>query len=76
MAQTFVIREPQMLHTGDGKEFVNVFLTNWLKKRNFKHIFGGKYHQQSQRAVKNFDKTIQKLLNEAYTNSMFNGDEE
>ena len=65
MAQTFVIKEPQMLHTGDGKEFVNEFLTNWLKKRNFKHILGGKYHQQSQREVENFNKTIHKLLNEA-----------
>ena len=76
MAQTFVIKEPQMLHTGDGKEFVNEFLLNWLEKRNIKHILGGKCHPQSQRAVKSFNKTIQKLLNEAYTNSMFNGDEE
>ena len=36
----------------------------------------GKYHPQSQGAVENFNKTIQKFLNEAYTNSMFNGDEE
>ena len=37
---------------------------------------GGKYHPQSQGAVECFNKTIQKFLNEAYTNSMFNGDEE
>ena len=36
----------------------------------------GKYHLLSQGAVENLNKTIQKLLNEAYTNSMFNGDEE
>ena len=37
---------------------------------------GGKYHPQSQGAVENFNKTIQKFLNEAYIKSMFNGDEE
>ena len=36
----------------------------------------GKYQPQSQGAVESFNKTIQKYLNEAYTNSMFNGDEE
>ena len=36
----------------------------------------GKYHPQSQRAVESFSRTIQKILNEANTNSMFNGDEE
>ena len=76
LAQAFVIGEPQMLHTDNGKEFVNELLTNWLEKRNIKHILGGKYHPQSQGAVESFNKTIQKFLNEAYTNSMFNGDEE
>ena len=65
-----------MLHTDNGKEFVNELLTNWLEKRNIKHILGGKYYPQSQGAVESFNKTIQKFLNEAYTNSMFNGDEE
>ena len=37
---------------------------------------GGKYHPQSQEEVKSFHKTIQNFLNEAYTNTMFNGDEE
>ena len=27
MAQAFVIEEPQMLHTDDGKEFANELLT-------------------------------------------------
>ena len=36
----------------------------------------GKYQPQSQGAVESFNKTIHKFLNEAYTNSMFNGDEE
>ena len=76
MAQAFMIGEPQMLHTDNGKEFVNELLTNWLEKRNIKHILGGKYHPQSQGAVESFNKTIQKFLNEAYTNSMFNRDEE
>ena len=65
-----------MLHTDNEKEFVNELLTNWLEKRNIKHILRGKYHPQSQRAVESFNKTIQKFLNEAYTNSMFNEDEE
>ena len=37
---------------------------------------GEKYHPQSQGADKSFIKSIQKFLNETYTNSMFNGDEE
>ena len=65
-----------MLHTDNEKEFVKELLTNWLEKRNIKHILRWKYHPQSQRAVESFNKTIQKFLNEAYTNSMFNGDEE
>ena len=36
----------------------------------------GKYYPQSQGAGESFNKTIQKFLNEEYTNSMFNGDEE
>ena len=76
MAQAFVIGETKMLHTDNGKEFVNELLTNWFEKRNVKHILGGEYHPQSQGAVEGLNKTIQKFLNEVYTNSMFNGDEE
>ena len=76
MAQAFVIGEPFMLHTDNGKEFVNVLLANWLEKRNVKHILGGKYHSQSQGAVESLNKTIQRFLNQAYTNTLFNGDEE
>ena len=76
MAQAFLIGEPQMLHINNGKEFVNKLLINWLEKRNIKHILRGKYQPQSQGAVESFNKTIQKFLNEANTNSMFNGDEE
>ena len=47
-----------------------------MKKINIKHILGRKYHPQSQGAVESFNKTIQNFLNEAYANSMFNGDEE
>ena len=47
-----------------------------MKKRNIKHVLGGKYHPQGQGAVESFNKTIQKFLNEAYTNNMFNEDEE
>ena len=58
------------------KNYFNELLTNRLEKRNIKHILGGKYHPKSQGAVESFNKTIQKFLNEAYKNSMFNGDEE
>ena len=71
-----MIEESQILHTDNGKEFVNELLTNWLEKINITHILGGKYHPQSQGAVESFNKTIQKILNEIYRNSMFNGDEE
>ena len=37
---------------------------------------GEKYHPHRQRAVENVNKIIQKFLNEAYTNSMLNEDEE
>ena len=30
MAQTFVIDNPSILHTDNGKEFVNSFLNSWL----------------------------------------------
>ena len=60
MAQAFAIGETKMLHTDNGKEFVNKLLTNWLEKRNIKHILGGKYHPQSQVAVESFNKTIKK----------------
>ena len=39
-------------------------------------IYWEEISSQSQWAVENFNKTIQKFLNESYTNSMFNGDEE
>ena len=71
IAQAFVIGEPKMLNTNNKKEFVNELLTNWLEKRNIKHIMGGKYHPQSQGAIESFNKTIQKFLNKAYTNSFF-----
>ena len=45
-------------------------------KRKYQAYIGRKYHLQSQGAVENFNKTIQKFFNEADTNSMFNGDEE
>ena len=32
MAQAFVIGEPQILHTDNGKEFVSELLANWLEK--------------------------------------------
>ena len=51
MTQAYIIGEPVMLHTDNGKEFVNELLTNWLEKINVKHILGVKYHSQSQGAV-------------------------
>ena len=74
--QAFVIGKPHMLHTDNEKEFVSELLANWLKKRNIKHILGEKYHPQSQGAVEIFNKTIQRILNETYTNSMLKGNEE
>ena len=44
--------------------------------KNIKHILGGNIIHKSQGAVEIFNKTIQKFINETYTNSMFNGDEE
>ena len=76
MVQAFVIGDTQMLYIDNGKEFVNELLTNWLEKRNIKQKLGGKYHPQSRGAVESFNKTIQKIFNETYTNSMFNGDDE
>ena len=76
MAQASIIKELQMLHTYKRKKFVKEILTNWVKKGNIKHILGGKYHPQSQGTIENSNKTIQKFLNEAYTNSILNGDEE
>ena len=35
----------------------------------------GKYHPQSQGAVESFNKTIQRFLDEAFTNSIFNWEE-
>ena len=42
----------------------------------YQAYIGRKYQPQSQGAVEIFNKTIQKFLNETYTKSMFNGDEE
>ena len=75
MVLSFMIGEPQMLHTVNRKEFINEFLTDWLEKKYQANI-GGKYHPQRQEAVEIFYKTIQRFSNESYTNSMFNGDKE
>ena len=45
-------------------------------KKEISNIYWEKISSQSQGAVQSCNKTIQKFLNEAYTNSMFNGDEE
>ena len=76
MAQAFVIGKPQMLHTDNWKEFVNELLTKMARYKKYQAYIGRKYQPQSQGAVENFNKTIQKFLNEAYIKSMFNGDEE
>ena len=64
-----------MLHTDNGKEFVNNTLSSWLENRGIRHVLGWKNHPQSQDAVENFNKTIQRFLNEAFTNSIFNWEE-
>ena len=60
MSQALVIRDSNASYR-QWKEFVNELLTNWLEKRNIKHILGGKYNPQSQGAVESFNKTIQKI---------------
>ena len=75
IAQAFIIGDPSMLHTDNGKEFVNNTLSSWLENRGIWHMLGGKYHPQSQGAVESFNKTIQRFLNEAFTNSIFNWEE-
>ena len=76
MDQAFVFGEPQMLHADNGKEFLNELLNKLAWKKKYQAFIERKYHPQSQGAVENFNRTIQKFLNEAYTSSMFNGDEE
>ena len=34
-----------------------------------KHVLGAPYHPQSQRAIKAFNKTVQKALSKAYDNT-------
>ena len=75
IAQAFIIGDPSMLHTDNGKEFVNNTLSSWLENRGIRHVLGGKYHPQSQGAVESFNKTIQRFLNEAFTNLIFNWEE-
>ena len=57
------------------KKFANNTLSSWLENRGIRHVLGGKYHPQSQGAVESFNKTIQRFLNEAFTNSIFNWEE-
>ena len=75
IAQAFIFRDPSMLHTDNGKEFVNNTLSSLLENRGIRHVLGGKYHPQNQGAVENFNKTIQRFLNEAFANSIFNWEE-
>ena len=75
IAQAFIIGDPSMLHTDNGKEFVNNTLSSWLENRGIRQVLGGKYHPQSQGAVESFNKTIQRFLNEAFANSIFNWEE-
>ena len=72
IAQAFIIGDPSMLHTDNGKEFETNILSSWLENRGIRHVLGGKFHPQSQGAVESFIKTIQKFLNEAFANSIFN----
>ena len=57
-----MIGEPQMLHTDNGKEFVNELLTNWLEKRNIKHILGGNIIHK----IKEQLKILTKLFKNSY----------
>ena len=73
--QAFIIGVPSMLLTDNEKEFVNNTLSSWLENRGIRHVLGWKYHPQNQDAVESFNKTIQRFLNEAFTNSIFNWEE-
>ena len=64
-----------MLHTDNGKEFVNNTLFSWIENSRIRHVLGRKYHLQSQGAVESFNKTIQRFLNEAFTKTIFNWEE-
>ena len=64
-----------MIHTDNGKEFVNNTLSSWLENGGIRHVLGGKHRHQSQGAVESFNKTLQRFLNEAFTNSIFNREE-
>ena len=59
-----------MLNTDNGNEFVNNTLASWLENRGIRQVLWGKYHPQSQGAVESFNKTIQNLLNKAFSNSI------
>ena len=60
-----------MLHTYIEKECVDTILSLWLENREIRHVLGGKYHPQSQGAVKSFNKTIQRFSKEAFANSIY-----
>ena len=44
IAQAFIIGDSSMLHTDNGKEFVNNTLSSWLENRRIRHVHGEKYH--------------------------------
>ena len=50
------------LHTGNGGEFKNKMMENYLKENNIDHITIGLYNPKHQEAVEVFYKTIQDFL--------------
>ena len=75
ISQAFIIENPSMFRADKGKEFVNNTLSLWIENRGIRHVRGGNYHPQSQGVVESFNKTIQRFLNKAFTNSIFNWEE-
>ena len=74
MLQAILIGEPQILHTFNGKNLLRNFI--WFEKWKNQAYIRRKYHPQCQEVVESFIKIIQRFMIEAYTKSMFNGDEE
>ena len=50
ISSVFIIGHPDILHTDNGKEFLNKNVDSFLENRGVKHIFGAPYHPQSQSA--------------------------
>lgn len=66
----------RILHTDNGREFVNSNVQNVLSQTNSRHVTGRPYHPQSQGQVERFNRTIKTRIHslmiesEEWTNSI------